>query len=406
MSIILAFSGGLDTSFCVPFLVETQRQPVITVTVDTGGLEPGAHARLAAHSASLGATDHVTIDAREQLYDDLLSYLIKGNVLRGGVYPLCVGPERVVQARAVAEVARQRGASAIAHGSTGAGNDQIRFDVALRVLAGDIPLLAPVREHGFTREHMAAELASRGHAISAERTTYSINRGLWGTTIGGRETHTTHLPLPDDAYPDTVSPLDAPPAGVTLQLSFEEGLPTAIDGAPLAGVALVEALNALGAEHGVGRGMHVGDTILGIKGRVGFEAPAAAILISAHRELEKLVLSRWQSFQKAQLADFYGMLLHEGQYFDPVMRDIEAFVDQSQERVTGTVELQLRQGQVSVLGATSPFSMFDSAVASYGETNALWDGRDAAGFARLYGLQGVLASRAAHTSTTTFSGDL
>jgi argininosuccinate synthase len=406
MAIILAFSGGLDTSFCVPFLAETERQPVVTVTVDTGGLEPGAHARLAAHSAALGAVDHVTVDARDQLYADLLSYLIKGNVLRGGVYPLCVGPERVVQARAVAEVARQRGASAIAHGSTGAGNDQIRFDVALRVLAGDVPLLAPVREHGFTREHMAAELASRGHEVSAERAAYSINRGLWGTTIGGRETHATHLPLPDAAHPDTVAPQDAPVAGVTLQLSFERGLPTALDGAPLAGVGIVEALNEIGAAHGIGRGMHVGDTILGIKGRVGFEAPAATVLITAHRELEKLVLTRWQQFQKAPLADFYGMLLHEGQYFDPVMRDVEAFLDSSQERVTGTVELELCQGRVRVLGATSPFSLFDSAIASYGETNALWDGRDAAGFSRLYGLQGVLASRAAHTSSTTFSGDL
>lgn len=407
MPIVLAFSGGLDTSFCVPFLRETTGQEVVTVTVDTGGLAPDAHATLAARSRALGAAEHVTVDGRQRLYDDHLAWLIRGNVLRGGVYPLCVGPERVVQARAVAEVARRLGAGAIAHGSTGAGNDQIRFDVALRVLAADLDVLAPVREHGFSREHMAAYLAERGHAVSAERAAYSINRGLWGTTIGGRETHTTHLPLPDEAYPDTVPPQDAPPEGVVLQLGFEKGLPVTLDGRPMDGVALVEALNALGAAHGVGRGIHVGDTILGIKGRVGFEAPAAYVLIPAHRELEKLVLTRWQAFQKDQLAAFYGMLLHEGQYFDPVMRDLEAFLASSQQRVEGTVEVELRQGRVRVLGATSPFALFDTGVAAYGETNALWNGRDAEGFARLYGLQGVLAHRVATaTATHTYTGDL
>jgi argininosuccinate synthase len=406
MSILLAFSGGLDTSFCVPFLADTTGEPVVTVTVDTGGLEAGAHETLSAHSAKLGARAHHTVDGRAQLFADHLAYLIKGNVLRGGVYPLCVGPERVVQARAVADLARTIGATAIAHGSTGAGNDQIRFDVALRVLADGVPVIAPVREHGLTREYMAGYLAERGHSFPASRATYSINRGLWGTTIGGKETHTTHLPLPEDAYPDTAIPSAAPAAGVVLQISFKQGVPIALDGQSLDGVALVEALNEIGGHHGIGRGIHVGDTILGIKGRVGFEAPAAIILINAHRELEKIVLSRWQQFQKDQQASFYGMLLHEGQYFDPVMRDIEAFLDSSQQRVTGTVEIELRQGRVSVLGATSPFSLFDTGVAAYGETNALWDGRDAEGFARLYALQGYLAHRAALPSTSTTSPDL
>lgn len=401
--IVLAFSGGLDTSFCVPYLIETTGRPIVTVTVDTGGLEPGAYEELRDRSLALGASDHVTLDARDQLFNDVLTYLIKGNVLRGGVYPLCVGPERVVQARAVAATAREFGATAIAHGSTGAGNDQIRFDGALRILTDGIQLIAPVREHGFTREYMAAYLAERGHAFSAERATYSINKGLWGTTIGGKETHSTNLPLPEDAYPDTVAPEAAPASGRTLSIHFEAGVPVSIDGVALSGVDIVEALNAIGAEHGVGRGMHVGDTILGIKGRVGFEAPAALILIAAHRELEKLVLSRWQLFQKGQLGDFYGMLLHEGQYFDPVMRDIEAFLDQSQQRVEGTVDLHLQQGHARVLGASSPCSLFDTGVASYGETNALWDGRDAEGFARLYGLQAFLASRANGPGALAFS---
>jgi argininosuccinate synthase len=390
----------------VPFLIETTGAPVVTVTVDTGGLEPGAHERLSAHSQALGAIDHVTVDGRERLFVDHISYLIKGNVLRGGVYPLCVGPERVVQARAVADVARQLGARAIAHGSTGAGNDQIRFDAALRVLADGIDLQAPVREHGFTREHMAAFLRERGHEVGSAKAAYSINKGLWGTTIGGKETHTSHLPLPEDAYLDTLSPSEAPAKGTTLTLTFEQGLPVELDGEMLSGVSLIEALNEVGAAHGAGRGMHVGDTILGIKGRVGFEAPAAAILIPAHRELEKLVLTRWQQCQKAQLADFYGMLLHEGQYFDPVMRDMEAYLDQSQKRVIGNVQVELRQGQVRVLGGASPFSLFDTAVAAYGETNALWSGRDAQGFARLYALQAYLAHRAELLSPSTVTGDL
>lgn len=404
MPILLAFSGGLDTSFCVPFLRETTGEDVVTVTVNTGGLTGNAHSELSARSASLGAVEHYTIDARERLFEDHLSYLIKGNVLRGNVYPLCVGPERVVQARVVAELARELNASAVAHGSTGAGNDQIRFDVALRILGDNLEIIAPVRENGFTREYMAAYLAQRGHPIKAERTTYSINKGLWGTTIGGLETHTTHLPLPDNAFPDTVSPIEAPAEGVTITLEFENGIPISLDGVYLDGITLIEHLNELGAAHGVGRGMHVGDTILGIKGRVGFEAPAAVILIDAHRELEKLVLSSRQQFQKTHLADYYGILLHEGLYFDPVMRDIEAFLDNSQNRVTGIVTVQLQQGRHTVLGASSPFSLFDTGVASYGETNALWDGRDAEGFTRLYGLQGLLASRVEAGSSSILSG--
>ena len=303
-----------------------------------------------------------------------------------------MGPERVTQAQKVVEAARQFGARAVAHGSTGAGNDQVRFDAALRILGEDLDVLAPIRELGLSRQASADYLNERGFAVSAERAAYSINRGLWGTTVGGKETHTTAHPLPAGAYPDTTSPASAPDVHQDLQITFERGLPVALDGQALDPVTLVEKLTRLGGTHGVGRGIHVGDTILGIKGRVGFEAPAATILIAAHRELEKLVLTRWQRYQKDHLSDFYGMLLHEGQYFDPVMRDLEAFLDSSQQVVAGTVDVRLFKGSASVLGCESAYSMFDAGVASYGETHALWDGRDAEGFTRIAPLQAYLAA--------------
>ncbi len=399
MSIVLAFSGGLDTSFCVPYLHETHGEPVYTVTVNTGGLTETDIAEIEALSQRLGAAGHFTIDGRHDLFRDHLSYLIKGNVLRGGVYPLCVGPERIVQARKVVEVARQLGARAIAHGSTGAGNDQVRFDVALRILADDLEILTPIRELGLSREAATAYLKERGIEVPEKKTAYSINRGLWGTTIGGRETHTTTEPLPDDAYPDTVPPSQAPDTPLELTIAFEQGIPTALNDKMLDPVTLIERLNHLGAAHGIGRGIHVGDTILGIKGRVGFEAPAALILITAHRELEKIVLTRWQRYQKDHLADFYGMLLHEGQYFDPVMRDIEAFLDSSQQTVTGTVRVRLFKGHLDVLGCDSPYSLFNPQIATYGEQNRLWDGRDAQGFTRIYGMQALLAARARQSAS-------
>jgi argininosuccinate synthase len=397
MPIVLAFSGGLDTSFCVPYLQETFDAPVHTVTVDTGGVTDADAIRTRA--LNLGAADHHFVDRRAELYDDHLAYLIKGNVRRGGVYPLCVGPERVVQARAVVEVARAVGARRLAHGSTGAGNDQVRFDVALRLagrqaLGENIEVLAPVRSLGLSREASTAFLEERGVAVPDDTTAYSINRGLWGTTIGGRETLTSDGVVPEDAYPDTTAPADAPDAPHPLTLAFEEGLPTALDGKALEGVALVEALNEIGGEHGVGRDVHVGDTILGIKGRVAFEAPAAEILLTAHRELEKVVLSKQQQHHKAQLASVYGRLIHEGQYFDPLARDLEAFFDSSQGVVTGTVRLRLFKGRAQVQAVSSPHSMFDASTATYGEETALWDGRDAEGYTRLAGVQSLLAAKA------------
>ena len=399
MSIVLAFSGGLDTSFCVPYLHETYKCPVHTVTVNTGGVVPDEAAAIEARALELGAASHHLIDGRQALYEDHLSYLIKGNVLRGAVYPLCVGPERVVQAQGVVDVAEEVGATTVAHGSTGAGNDQVRFDVALQILGDDLEILAPIRELGLTRQASTDFLTEHGFDVPADTTTYSINRGLWGTTVGGQETLDSKAPLPDAAYPDTVAPMDAPDEPETLTIQFEAGLPVALNGEAMDGVTLIETLNDLAGQHGVGRDIHVGDTILGIKGRVGFEAPAAVTLITAHRELEKVVLSKAQQIHKAHLGDWYGQMMHEAQYFDPVMRDIEAFLDSSQAVVSGTVTVHLYKGHVTVQGVTSPHSMFDNAMATYGEENSLWSGRDAEGFTTLAGVSSRLA-KAAHASAS------
>ena len=395
--IALAFSGGLDTSFCVPYLREETGRDVWTVTVDTGGFSDEEKGEIEARSRELGAAGHRLVDVRAELWDRVLQYLVKGNVLRGGVYPLCVGPERVVQAEALADAAREIGATAVAHGSTGAGNDQIRFDGALRLLASDLEVVTPIRTLALSREDSTAYLEKRGFAVQAGTTDYSVNRGLWGTTIGGKETHETDGVLPEGAWPDTVSPRDAPDEPHVLEIAFESGVPVALGGEALDPVPLVETLNLEGAAHGVGRGVHVGDTILGIKGRIAFEAPGALTLIAAHRELEKLVLTQHQLVQSGVLGEFYGRLVHEGQFFDPVCRDLEAFLDSAQRRVTGTVTVEWYKGAIRVLGATSPHSLFDAGAARYGEDHALWSGRDAEGFAQIYGLQARLAARAAPT---------
>lgn len=386
MHVLLAFSGGLDTSYLLRRFVKEGHR-VTAVTVDTGGMTQQEREVVAVRARDLGADEFRCIDARQRVYDQHVAWLIKANVRRGGVYPLCVGAERVVQAQVVAEQAGIVGADAVAHGSTGAGNDQIRFDVAIRTLLPGARILTPIRDERITRQQSSDFLTAEGFPISAEKRDYSVNQGLWGVTIGGRETHDPWQSLPEGAWPTTTRPALAPPGGTDLTIRFDRGLVAG-------GLDLVEELNRVGAAHGVGRGMHLGDTILGIKGRIAFEAPAAAILIDAHRELEKLVLTRWQLVQKEQLGAFYGMLLHEGQYFDPVMRDVEAFLDSTQRVVTGEVRVHLEQGRVEVLGVRSPFSLMDEAAGRYGEENALWTAQDARGFSAVYGLQGVLAARA------------
>ncbi|HEY3354741.1 MAG TPA: argininosuccinate synthase [Polyangia bacterium] len=392
--IVLAFSGGLDTSFLVPWLREQRGAPVITVTVDTGGLDDAARARIAARSAALGAVEHVLVDGREAYFDETLRFLVMGNVLRGHVYPLCVGAERTLQARLVAETARRRAAAAVAHGSTAAGNDQVRFEVALRTLAPELEVLAPVRDEGFTREAETSFLRERGHEVAGERAAYSINQGLWGVTIGGRETTDTVAPLPEEAWVLSRGALTHPRPTESHRLGFERGVPAAWDGERLAPVPLIERLNALGATYAIGRGIHLGDTIFGLKGRVAFEAPAAALLITAHRELEKLVLTARQQRVKDQLAAIYGDLVHEAQFLEPACRDIEALFLSSQRRVTGEVTVRLQPGSLFVEGVASPYSLKAASRGVYGEAAGEWTAADARGYSRMAALPSMLWARA------------
>ncbi len=393
-AIVLAFSGGLDTSFCVPWLAERHGAEVITVTVDTGGLSDADRERLASSSRALGAARHVLVDGRQAYFDETLRHLIAGNVLRGNLYPLCVGAERGLQARLVASVAREAGARAVAHGSTAAGNDQVRFEVALRTLAPELEVIAPIRDEGFSRAQEVAYLAERGVAWPSERAAYSVNTGLWGCTIGGRETNDTVASLPEEAWVLTRGAFDAPRAPESHAIAFERGVPVALDGSAAAPVPLVEALNALGGSFGIGRGIHLGDTILGLKGRVAFEAPAAAILIAAHRELEKLTLTARQQRVKDALASTYGDLVHEGQSLEPACRDIEALFASTQARVTGEVRVLLRPGSAFVEGVSSPHSLKAASRAVYGEAAGEWTAADARSFSRMLALPGMLHARA------------
>ena len=389
--VLLAFSGGLDTSYCVLWL-KAQGHAVHTVTVDTGGFVEPERLRIEALALALGADSHTTVDARAELFQDYLRYLIAGNVLRGAVYPLSVSAERVCQARRVVAQALAIGATALAHGSTGAGNDQVRFDVAFRALAPELALLAPIRELAPSRAEERAYLAAHGFDFPEKIESYSINEGMWGTSIGGKETLDPWQHLPAAAYPGgAVDPLRAPR---TLQLGFERGVPCSLDDQALDPVALIETLNVWGRAYGIGRGIHLGDTILGIKGRVGFEAPAAHLLIAAHRELEKLVLTGKQLFWKESLGNLYGSLLHEGHFFDPLGRDLEAFLESSQAPVTGEVRLRLHPLGFAVEGVKSPRSLVRPDLANYGESTRLWSGAEAAGFAKIFGVPQMVALRA------------
>ncbi|MGH7499010.1 MAG: argininosuccinate synthase [Gemmatimonadales bacterium] len=389
----LAFSGGLDTSYCVPRLTD-DGWAVHTVYVDTGGATAADRAAIRHQAERVGAVEHHEVDARAEVFDRFVRYLIQGNVLRGEVYPLSVAAERTQQALSVAGIARAIGAKAVAHGSTGAGNDQVRFDVALRVLAPELEIVTPIRDAGVKRDQAIAFLEARGLPVPARAGAYSINRGLWGTTWGGGWTHDTWAGPPAELLDP---PADAP-APREIVLAWEKGLPVSLDGAASAGPALVEHLGGLAGAYGLGRNIHVGETALGIKGRIGFEAGAALILIAAHRELEKLVLTKWQTFWKDQLGRFYGDRLHEGQYFDPALRDIEALITSSQSRVTGETRVRLAPGRFQVVGTRSPHSMMDTTVATYGEENRLWTGAEARAFARVSAVPALLAARAADGS--------
>ncbi len=389
-TLALAFSGGLDTSLCVPFLTE-RGWAVHTVYVNTGGATPADLDAIARQAAAVGAVEHHVADARQAVFDRFVRYLIQGNVLRGGVYPLSVAAERTQQALSVIEVARQIGATAVAHGSTGAGNDQVRFDIAFRVLAPELEVITPIRDEGIQRDWAINYLEQRSLPVPPKAGAYSINRGLWGTTWGGGWTHDTWAGPPAELLQP---PADAP-APRELVLGWERGVPMQLDGAAIQGPELIRLLGDLAEQYGIGRGIHVGETALGIKGRIGFEAGAALILIAAHRELEKLVLTKWQTFWKDQLATFYGDRLHEGHYFDPALRDIEALLASSQERVSGETRVLLAASRFQVVGTRSPFSMMDRAVATYGEENRLWSGAEARAFSRVSAVPELLASKVA-----------
>ncbi|HEX4389273.1 MAG TPA: argininosuccinate synthase [Steroidobacteraceae bacterium] len=392
--IVLAYSGGLDTSFLVPWLTEHQRRPVITVTVDTGGIDVAAAAQLAARARALGAIEHHQIDARADYFEQVLRFLIMGNVRRGQLYPLCVGAERVMQAQTIARMARRLGSDVVAHGCTAAGNDQVRFEVALRTLAPDLKVLAPVRDEAFRRADELAYLESRGLPVPPSGARYSVNRGLWGATIGGTETLTSAGSIPEDAWILTRGAFAQPRAPERHVLEFRAGRPVRLDGHEASPIAIIEALETLAAPFGIGRGIHLGDTIIGTKGRVAFEAPAAEVLITAHRELEKLVLTARQQRLKELVAQPYGDLVHEGQLLDPVCRDIEAFLLSAQQRVSGVVHLLLQTGTPFVEGVESPYSLMAASRGVYGEAAGEWSAADALGFSRIAALPGVFYTRA------------
>jgi argininosuccinate synthase len=392
--ILLAFSGGLDTSFCVPWLRETYGRPVITVTVDTGGIDAEAALALSGRAAALGAIEHHLIDARAAYFDQVLKFLIMGNVRRGQLYPLCVGAERVLQAQTIAQMALQLESTMVAHGCTAAGNDQVRFEVALRTLAPGLEILAPVRDEAFKRPEQLQYLQDRALPVPPFGAAYSVNRGLWGVTIGGKETLTSDGSIPDSAWVLSKDAFNEPREPTHHTIGFEQGVPARLDGIALSPVAIIERLEQLAGPFAIGRGIHVGDTVIGTKGRVAFEAPAAEVLLTAHRELEKLVLTAKQARIKDLIAQAYGDLVHEGQHLDPVCRDIEALLLSSQARVTGAVKILLRPGALFVEGATSAYSLMAASKGVYGEAAGEWTPADALGFSKMLALPGIFHHRA------------
>lgn len=395
--IILAFSGGLDTSFCVPWLKETYGRDVITATIDTGGIDAEAAVALQQRALALGAIEHVIIDSKQDFFDTVIRYLIAGNVLRGQAYPLCVGAERGLQASRLAKLAAERGATTVAHGCTAAGNDQVRFEVALRTLNPGLEVLAPVRDNNWVRDEQLDYLQQHELPLPAQGSAYSINRGLWGITIGGQETLTSESAIPESAWVLSASAFDKPLPVSEHTLEFAAGVPIALDGTALAPVALIEELENLAGSYGIGRGIHLGDTVLGTKGRVAFEAPAAITLLTAHRELEKLVLSAQQMRVKDSLAATYGDLIHEGKQLDLVCADIEAFFASSQQRVSGTVQFVLKPGNLFIAGVTSKHSLLAATKGVYGESAGEWSAADALGYARILSLPGSLQTRAGNS---------
>ena len=381
--LILAYSGGLDTSYCVKYFTAEMGYEVHAVSVNTGGFTDQEIANNKEKALALGATSYTNIDAVATFYDTVVKYLIFGNVLKNNSYPLSVSAERIVQAIEIANFAKEQNADAIAHGSTGAGNDQVRFDMTFQTIVPDLEIITPIRDQTLSRKQEIDYLQSHGISWSWEKAQYSINQGLWGTSVGGAQTLTSHQTLPEDAYPSQLEASDSH----TIKLGFTNGEPTSLNGITLDPVSVIEKLELIAKSYAIGRGMHVGDTIIGIKGRVGFEAAAPIIILEAHRTLEKHTLSKWQLQHKENVALWYGTHLHEGLYLEPVMRDFEAFLQSSQNTVTGEVELILHPYRFEVVGITSDYDLMQSKVASYGEENQGWTAAEAKGFIKILGNQ-------------------
>ena len=376
--LVLAYSGGLDTSYCVKSLSEAGYE-VHAVSVNTGGFDAAEVSALESKALTLGATSYTSIEAVETFYEDIVKYLIFGNVLKNNTYPLSVSAERVTQAVAIVGHANKLGAQYIAHGSTGAGNDQVRFDLIFQTLAPKIEIITPIRDNKLSREEEIEYLKSHGVDWSWEKAQYSINKGLWGTSVGGSETLKSREPLPDSAYPSDCTKT----ASEKISLHFDKGELVGINDTTYSPVQAIQQLQTLAGAFAIGRDIHVGDTIIGIKGRVGFEAAAALVSIKAHQLLEKHTLSKWQLHHKDYIGSYYGMMLHEGQYIDPVMRDFEALLNSSQKTVTGTVFITLHPYRFTLDGIKSDYDLMDNSFGTYGEANEAWTADEAKGFIKL-----------------------
>lgn len=381
--VVLAFSGGLDTSFCCIYLAKDLNLEVHSVVVNTGGFDEAELKQIEERALSLGVASHNVIDETTNYYNDSIKYLIFGNVLKNATYPLSVSAERVCQATAIANYAKKIGAECVAHGSTGAGNDQVRFDMIFEILVPNVEVITPIRDLKLSREAEIEYLHKHGVEVNAEKAKYSINKGLWGTSVGGKETLTSNQYLPEESWPTPISKTGTE----QVTIDFVKGEPVALNGEAMIAVEVIQKLQDLAQPYGVGRDIHVGDTIIGIKGRVGFEAAGPIIIVKAHHTLEKHVLTKWQLSWKDQLGAFYGNFLHEGQFHDPVMRDIEAFLQSSQETVNGRVIVQLQPNYFTVIGIDSENDLMSSKFGTYGEMNNSWTGDDVKGFSKIFGNQ-------------------
>ena len=377
--LVLAYSGGLDTSYCTKYLSAEEGFEVHAVSVNTGGFTKNEIKEIEEKALLLGAISYKSIDAVQTFYDAVVKYLIFGNVLKNNIYPLSVSAERIVQALEIVKYAKKVRAKYIAHGSTGAGNDQVRFDMIFQVLAPEIEIITPIRDKKLARQEEIEYLKGKGVNLEWAKAKYSVNKGLWGTSVGGEETLTSHLPLPDDAYPSKLTNL----ATQKVKLTFEKGELMAMDGKKGKPVENIEKLEEIASQFAIGRDIHVGDTIIGIKGRVGFEAAAPLIIIKAHHTLEKHVLTKWQLHHKDYLANWYGMLLHEGNYLDEVMRNIEAFLEDSQKNVSGDVWVSLHPFRFAIDGIKSKHDLMNAEFGTYGEVNKAWTADDAKGFIKI-----------------------